>query len=306
MRYFYNMTIRETLLEGKALLSSRGIETPSLDSSLLLADVLRTGRARLIIRGNETLTEEERSAFLQLIRRRGAGEPAAYILGRREFWGLDFTVTADVLVPRPDTETLVETALLKAGQESSGNRRLLDLCTGSGAVAVALKHELPGWEVWASDISPEALDIAKINAEKILGSPTAIRFVHSDLCDAFNALDRSDACGAFDASGCSLRFSLITANPPYVKRGQIETLAPEVRMEPRIALDGGEDGLELIRRIVPQAARRLAKGGSLLMEADPGQMEAIAVILKENKFPNPELYKDLTGRERVISASFQG
>jgi release factor glutamine methyltransferase len=192
-------------------------------------------------------------------------------------------VSPDVLVPRPDTETLVEAALRKAGQGGSGNRRLLDLCTGSGAAAVALKHELPGWEVWASDISPKALDIARANAEKILGSPGAIRFVHSDL---FNTFDASDAFGP------SLRFSLIVTNPPYLKRDEIETLAPEVRMEPRIALDGGEDGLELIRRIVPQAARRLSRGGSLLMEADPGQMGAITVILQEHRFINVELYKD--------------
>jgi release factor glutamine methyltransferase len=299
------MTIRETLVEGKTLLASGGIENPSLDAGLLLAEVLRTGRAGLLIRGNETIAGEDSAAFLKLIRRRRAGECTAYILGHREFWGLDFTVTPDVLVPRPDTETLVEAALRKAGQEGSGNRRRLDLCTGSGAVAIALKHELPGWEVWASDISPKALDVAKINAKKILGSPRAIRFVHSDLFSTFDT---------FDASDSSLRFSLIVTNPPYVKRGEIETLAPEVRMEPRIALDGGEDGLELIRRIVPQAARRLSKGGSLLMEAGTGQMRAIAVILKEqlkeqpkeHRFINVELYKDLAGRERVISASLQG
>jgi release factor glutamine methyltransferase len=299
MRYFYNMTIRETLLEGKTLLASGGIENPSLDANLLLAWVLRTDKAGLLIRGRETIAGEDRDAFLEAIRRRLAGECTAYILGRREFWGLDFIVTADVLVPRPDTETLVEAALRKAGQEGSGNRRLLDLCTGSGAVAVALKHELPGWEVWASDISPKALDIAKANAEKILGSPGAIRFVHSDLFNAF------DAFNTFGAPGASLLFSLIVTNPPYVKRGELETLAPEVRMEPPIALDGGEDGLELIRRIVPQAARRLSKGGSLLMEADSGQMEAITAILKENEFLKVELHKDLAGRERVISASFQ-
>jgi release factor glutamine methyltransferase len=291
------MTIRETLAEGKALLVSGGVENPSLDAGLLLAWVLRTCKAGLLIRGNEPIAGEERDAFLELIRRRGAGECTAYILGRREFWGLDFIVTPDVLVPRPDTETLVETALRKAGEEGSGNRRLLDLCTGSGAVAIALKHELPGWEVWASDLSPKALDIAKANAEKILDSSETIRFVHSDLFNAFNAPGVPD---------CSLRFSLIVTNPPYLKRGEIETLAPEVRMEPRIALDGGEDGLELIRRIIPQAARRLSKGGSLLMEADPGQMGAIAVILKENGFLKVELYQDLAGRERVISASLQG
>jgi release factor glutamine methyltransferase len=290
MDYFYNMTIRETLLEGRALLSSSHVESASLDAELLLADILRADRAGLIIRGSEIITGEERNAFFKAIRRRGAGEPAAYILGRKEFWGLDFIVTPDVLVPRPDTETLVETALLKAGKESSGNRRLLDLCTGSGALAVSLKHELPGWEIWASDISPKALDIAKANAGKILGSPDAIRFLCSDLLGAF---------------GRRIRFSLIVTNPPYVKRGEIETLAPEVRMEPPIALDGGEDGLDLIRRIIPQAARRLSGGGSLLIEADPRQMKAIAVILKANKFPNPETHKDLAGRERVISASLR-
>jgi release factor glutamine methyltransferase len=288
MDYFYNMTIRETLLEGKALLSSSRIESASLDAALLLAGVLRTGREGLIIRGNETIAGEDRDSFLKAVRRRMAGEPAAYILGRKEFWGLDFIVTPDVLVPRPDTETLVEAALLKAGQESSGNRRLLDLCTGSGAVAVALKHELPGWEIRASDISSKALDIARANAEKILGSPDAVRFVNSDL---FGAFDRR------------LRFSLIVTNPPYVRRGEIDTLAPEVRREPRLALDGGEDGLDLIRRIIPQAAWRLVQGGSLLIEAASGQMEAIAVILQENGFLNPETHKDLAGRERVISAS---
>jgi release factor glutamine methyltransferase len=291
MGYFYNMTIRETLLEGKALLSSSNIESASLDANLLLAAVLRTGRAELIVRGNETITAEERSAFLALVRRRGAGEPAAYILGRREFWGLDFIVGPDVLVPRPDTETLVETALRKAGE--AAGLRLLDLCTGSGAVAVALKHERPGWEIWASDISPKALDTAKANAEKILGASGALRFLNSDLLGAFDTLDPS------------LRFSMIVTNPPYVKRGIIETLAPEVRAEPRIALDGGEDGLDLIRRLIPQAARRLAKGGRLLIEADPRQMEAIGVILKENQFPDPETHSDLTGRARVISASLR-
>jgi release factor glutamine methyltransferase len=161
-------------------------------------------------------------------------------------------------------------------------------------VAVALKHELPGGEIWASDISAKALSIARANAERILGSPEAVRFIRSDLFGAFG--------GSPEASG----FSLIVTNPPYVKRGEIAALAPEVRREPRIALDGGEDGLELIRRIIPQAARRLLKGGGLLIEADPGQMEAIAGILMENGFHNPERYRDLAGRERVIGASLDG
>ncbi|MDR1863742.1 MAG: peptide chain release factor N(5)-glutamine methyltransferase [Treponema sp.] len=282
------MTIRETLLEGKALLSSSGVETPSLDAGLLLAEVLHTDRAGLIVRGPETLVEEDRNAFLGLIRRRGAGECAAYILGRKEFMGLDFTVTPDVLVPRGDTETLVEAALRKAG--NSENLRVLDLCTGSGAVAVSLKHARPGWEIWGSDLSEKALRVAKLNAGKILGSSEAVRFIASDLFDAF------------DCSPAAPRFSLIVTNPPYVKRRGIAALAREIRMEPRIALDGGEDGLELIRRIIPQAARRLSKGGGLLIEADPRQMKAIALILKEHTFEQTEIYTDLAGRERVISA----
>jgi release factor glutamine methyltransferase len=288
MEYFYNMTIRETLREGKVLLSSARIESAALDAALLLADILRTDKAGLIIRGNETIAEDARSAFLNVIRRRMAGEPVAYILGRKEFRGLDFIVSPDVLVPRPDTETLVEAALLKAREKSFRHRRLLDLCTGSGAVAVALKHELPDWEIWASDISSKALNIARANAKKILGSPGAVHFVHSDLFDAFD---------------CGLRFSLIVTNPPYVQHREIGALPPEVRIEPRIALDGGEDGLDLIRRIIPQLPYWLSGGGSILIEAAPGQMEAVAMILREHEFLNPELHKDLAGRERVVSAS---
>jgi release factor glutamine methyltransferase len=285
------MTIRETLQEGSARLAAAGVETPALDSSLLLAEVLHTGRAALIINGGETLSEKERREFLVLIRRRIDGECAAYILGRKEFRGLEFTVNPGVLVPRPDTEILVEAALEQMIKEG-GPRRVLDLCTGSGAVAIALKHEKPDWEVWASDISAKALDVAKANAKNLLGSPTAIHFLQADLLDPTPP-----------SSLLPPLFSLIVSNPPYVASAEIETLAPEVRMEPRIALDGGADGLDLIRRIIPQAKRRLAEKGTLLIEADPRQMKAIALILKENDFRNLELYKDLAGRERVIGGS---
>jgi release factor glutamine methyltransferase len=286
------MTIRETLTEGSARLAQAGIETPALDSSLLLAEALHTDREGLVIKGTEALGEKERGQFLKFLQRRLAGECVAYILGRKEFRGLEFTVTPDVLVPRPDTETLVEAALSRTGSQSPAGTRVLDLCTGSGAIAIALKHERPDWEIWASDISGKALDLAKANAEKLLGASSSVRFLRGDL---FNALAEAPVRVPL--------FSLIVTNPPYVASAEIETLAREVRLEPRIALDGGGDGLDLIRRIIPQAKKGLSKGGTLLIEADPRQMKAIAVILNENDFRNLELYKDLSGRERVIGAS---
>jgi release factor glutamine methyltransferase len=215
-----------------------------------------------------------------------AGECTAYILGRKEFRCLDFTVTPDVLVPRPETETLVEAALaLGNGQ----NLTVLDLCTGSGAVAIALKYESPSIELYASDISPKALTIARENARRILGTRGIIHFLEADL---FTPLTLSRFPGSF---------SLITVNPPYIASGEIATLAREVRGEPLLALDGGEDGLSLIRRIITEAPAFLLPGGSLLMEADPRQMALITLILKEKGYRDIRTYQDLSGQDRVIT-----
>jgi release factor glutamine methyltransferase len=214
-----------------------------------------------------------------------AGECTAYILGRKEVRGLDFTVTPDVLVPRPDTETLVEAALaIGKGQYLA----VLDLCTGSGAVAIALKHESPSMEVYASDISPKALTIARENARRILGTGEIIHFLEADL---FTPLS---------LSRFPRPFSLITANPPYIASGEIAGLAREVRGEPLLALDGGEDGLGLIRRIITEAPAFLLPGGSLLMEADPRQMALITLILKKKGYRDIRTYQDLSGQDRVI------
>jgi release factor glutamine methyltransferase len=204
--------------------------------------------------------------------------------------GLDLMVTAEVLVPRPDTETLVEAALAWIDHPDSsspkGSLSVLDLCTGSGAVAVALKHERPDLTLWASDISVEALAVAEANARRLLG-PDKITFVRSDLFKAIT--------GSFD---------LIAANPPYIPTGELEGLPGEVRGEPVLALDGGEDGLALIRPLVAGVRDRLKRGGALFMEADPRQMPAVTGILKNCGYRNIRIRKDLPGRDRVIGAVY--
>ncbi|GHV78128.1 release factor glutamine methyltransferase [Spirochaetia bacterium] len=277
------MTIREALTQGTARLSAAGIETPSLDAALLLADLLKTTRTRLLLDASNHLPDETRRCFAQSIDRRLAGVCTAYILGRKEFHGLDFIVTPDVLVPRPDTETLVEAALAISDGRA---QPVLDLCTGSGAVAIALKHEQPFLEVYASDISSKALGIARENARRLLGNAGAIHFHEGDL---------------FAPLISKLCFSLITANPPYVASGEIPGLSREVRDEPLLALDGGTDGLDLIRRIIDGAPAHLLPGGSLLMEADPRQMTAITLILEKKGYRDIRIYQDLSGRDRVIA-----
>ncbi|MDR1240031.1 MAG: peptide chain release factor N(5)-glutamine methyltransferase [Treponema sp.] len=313
------MTITETLAAGTARLNMARIDSPGLDATLFLAETLGLSREQLILRGPGPLPETASRRFFQFIDRRIAGECTAYILGRKEFRGLDFLVNPGVLVPRPDTETLVEAALaeleVRRTVENTGSASglfpppppasLLDLCTGSGAVAVALKHEWPALEVFAADISPEALETARLNAARLLGAvseapagPEApkiqpefsnLSFVQSDLFDRI-----------------SRRFHLITANPPYVESGSIDGLSPEVRREPRLALDGGADGLDLIRVIIAGAPEHLFPGGALLLEADPRQMSRIVSLLEQQGFLDIQSSRDLSGAERVIRGRTPG
>jgi release factor glutamine methyltransferase len=191
------------------------------------------------------------------------------------------------LVPRPDTETLVETALLFTGAKKS----VLDLCTGSGAVAVSLKNEAHDAEVFAADISASALEMAKLNSARLLHGDKTIAFFQGDL---YGALPDSHPF-----------FSLIVCNPPYIPSGVIETLPAEVRKEPRIALDGGQSGLEIIRRVIDGAPGFLLRGGTLLLEADPRQMNEITILLKKRGFHTIKTYNDLSGQERVTGGTYE-
>ncbi|MDR0598035.1 MAG: peptide chain release factor N(5)-glutamine methyltransferase [Treponema sp.] len=282
------MTVGEALREGAARLRSAGVESPGLDAALLLAFALKTTREKLLLTDRELLSGGAAADFGRLLERRASGECAAYILGFKEFRGLDFAVTPDVLVPRPDTETLVEAALaaLPPG-ENTAPPALLDLCTGSGAVAIALKHERPFMEVYAADISPGALAVARKNALRLLGEDETRPPVHFLEGDLFEPVP-------------PLRFDLIVANPPYVPAAEIPRLSREVRFEPRLALDGGEDGLVTARRIAEDAPAFLKPGGRLLLEADPRQMQALALILKKKRYRGIALHRDLSGLDRVI------
>ena len=283
----------ELLTEGKRLLASNKIASPALDATLLLAEVVGLSREELITHSDHKASKSQCWRYAELLERRCRGESIAYILGRKEFWGLEFSVTPAVLVPRPDTETLVEAALTLIHSSLPTHHSplpILDLCTGCGAVAIALKNECPDLEVWAADISKDALAVACNNADKL---GCGINFLQGDL---FTALSPEQAV--------KKRFSLIAANAPYIPSMEIDLLPSEVRNEPRCALDGGPDGLDLIRRIIAEAPMYLEKGGYLALEADPSQMDAIIILMKNSGFSEPVLHKDLAGNNRVIAATF--
>jgi release factor glutamine methyltransferase len=282
-----DLSVGDLLIEGKRLLISCNIGTPALDAALLLGEVLGLSREELITRNNYKAGSAQHKRYFDLLKRRCGGECTAYILGKKEFWGLNFFVTPAVLVPRPDTEILVEAAL-KILQAAPPQSLVLDLCTGSGAVAIALKHECPAFEVWAADISKDALELAGKNAESL---GCVINFFQGDL---FNGIQNRR------------RFCIITANAPYIPSKDISFLLPEIQHEPRLALDGGLDGLDIIRRIIMESPLYLEAGGTLLLEADPSQMETIAALMKETGFFDPVINKDLAGKNRVIGSVFKG
>jgi len=285
------MIIREALVLGQKKLNASGIESSNLDVSLLLAHVLNIEQTKLIAIYTDFLSEEKLTLFHKLLERRIEGECIAYILGKKEFWGIEFIVNSAVLVPRPDTEILVEEVLKllaadNKNQEAENNIRVLDLCTGSGAIAIALKSSMPALTIWATDICEKALEVAKKNAEKLL-APNTIQFFQGNLYEALPASN-------------SRQFDIITSNPPYILSGKLKSLPPEVQKEPRLALDGGIDGLDIIRKIIEDAPDYLKPGGKLFLEADPDQMNTISLLLEKNGYSSIKKYKDLSGLERVI------
>jgi len=296
------MIVRDALRDGAAALS--GTETPFLDASLLLADALSTDGTRILAAGPETVEEGPLARYRAGIASRSRGLPLAYIVGHKEFWGRRFMVDPRVLVPRPDTETLVEAALaigdliVDAQAKTIRKRfaapalRVHEACCGSGCVAISVAADRPDWSVSASDLSEGALEVARANARALIdparpGGP--LPFIRSDL---LSALTR----GSFD---------LILANPPYVGSGKTEALLALGWSEPRMALDGGSDGLDLVRRLVPEAAFALSRGGALLVEADGEQAAEVAALFRASRLTDIEAYRDLGGKARVTSGRKQ-
>jgi len=263
----------------------RGIESPRLDAELLLSFVLGVDRIRLILEVDRLLSPVELAAFRELIKRRRGREPIAYILGKREFYGLDFRVSREVLIPRPDSETLVEVALARtSGAAMYG--RALDLCTGSGCIAVAFKKQRPSWSVTATDLSPSAIEVARENAVR-LGAIWGLRFLVGDLASPLRPGER---------------FDLITANPPYIASAEVDELELGIRdFEPRMALDGGADGLDVARRVAQEATPLLDRAGVLAIEVAAGQAGAVCELFANAGLEAIERRKDYQGHERVVS-----
>jgi release factor glutamine methyltransferase len=279
-------TIRRILSWTAKDFADRGLDSPRLDAELLVAHALGLGRVALYMDLDRPLSEAERLAVREVVRRRRGHEPVAYIVGAKEFWGRTFRVSSSVLVPRPDTEALVERALELVPAE--GAHRILDLCTGSGVIGLTLAAERAEVTVDLVDISPEALAVARSNAA-LLGLTERVRTLCDDL---------------FDAVAEQQRYGLVTANPPYIPEPELSSLAADVRdHEPRIALVGGYDGFEIHRRLVAGAGDVLAPGGSLLVEVGKGQAPRLeAMLLDAPWVATTARLRDLGGVERVVEA----
>jgi len=284
------MTIFGLLNWSTNTLKDHEIENPRLNAELLLASSLNLSTEGLYAHLHDQVKEREKGELERLIQRRISGEPLQYILGHQEFWSIDFKVDRRVLIPRPETELLVEQSLSILSKTSFKRiLSVLEIGTGSGAIAIALAKEMKNIFLVATDISKGALALAMENAKSV-GVQSQIEFVNGDLF------------GPFRPSRERKFFDLILSNPPYIIRTEIGSLAKEVRdYEPIVALDGGEDGLEFYRRLISQAPFYLREGGWLLLEIGQGQRLLVSELIEGGgNFLKPDCIPDLSGIERVV------
>jgi release factor glutamine methyltransferase len=282
-------TVLELLRWTAEHFRTKGIETARLDAEILLGFALGVDRMRLYLDFEKPVEADERARFRELVKRRAEERlPVAYLTGVREFWSLPLAVTRDVLVPRPETETLVETVLAEL-PDVEAELCAFDLGTGSGAIALALAKERPKLRVVAGDVSPAALAVAEQNAAA-LGLADRVRCVAGD---GFSSV-------------LGQRFDVVVSNPPYLAEGEAGGLAPELRHEPHSALFAGPDGAALLRRIVHEAPRVLAPGGLLALELSPEQADEVTQCLGQCGYDGAKLHRDLAGRPRVVSARLRG
>jgi release factor glutamine methyltransferase len=291
------MDARTAFKTGIGQLRDAGVPSFTLAAELLLLHVAAKDRTWLYAHPEDELSPEEELKFFALVARRIAGEPTQYLTSKQEFWGIEFEVTHDVLIPRPETEHVIEVALdrlavreIRAGRKqtlSGEGLNIADVGTGSGCIAVALAKDLPGAQVVATDISPRALEVARRNA-KCLGFANRIKFILSNLLDEIPS---------------SRRFQLIASNPPYIGRNEASTLAREVRdHEPATALFGGEEGYELYADLVMQSAEHLEPGGILVLELGHNSLPAVQPLFESPDWTHVGVTNDLAGIPRVIAA----
>lgn len=280
-------TIGRILQWTEQYFRNKGIEGGRLDGEVLLSHILGQPRIYLYTNYDKPLEQHELDAYRPLVMERVKGFSVAAIICEKEFMGLPFTVTKDVLIPRPDTETLVEDIL--AVLPNDGEYRILDVCTGPGTILYSLLHYMPNATGMGLDISKDALQVAATNREKLEIGDRA-KLCVSDLFSALASL------GGYEES-----FDVITSNPPYIPTAELETLAVEVKNEPSLALDGGEDGLDFYRRLVTDSATYLKSGGYLAVEIGMGQEEDVCVLAKATGFyGEPVMQKDIAGIIREL------
>ena len=275
------MTIQSAMKQGYTILTSAEVETPHLDSTVLLAHALKTTKEKLYASLPDRISDADLAVFKALIEKRCNGIPVSYIRNRKEFYGLEFYVDRRVLVTRPDTEIVVDT-LLSILDENPDFQEVHDLCTGSGCIAISLKHLKPLLAVTASDISPEAGEVFKLNSSHILH--TELPFYCSDLFDKIN--------GPFD---------IIVSNPPYLTDKEVDSMKRLAWPEPVLALYGGKAGVAVTRRLIKQAPGHLHPGGFVVLESAPAIMDELKKIMESSGFIDIVIIKDLGGRNRVIA-----
>lgn len=288
---------REIYEEGKALLAESGIEEAALDARLLLEFVCGTDRNTLLVHGDRELSLVEGERYHELIERRAAHVPLQHLTGEQEFMGLTFSVNENVLVPRQDTEILVEEVM----KHLHDGMRILDLCTGTGCILLSLLHYSNDCEGVGTDLSAQALAVARKNYERLQSVRPGMRarFLEGDLFAALKSGMTSD-----DGTVSGDRFDIIVSNPPYIEADVIGTLMPEVREhEPLMALDGGADGLGFYRKITERAGAYLSGGGMLFFEIGCGQAKAVRGLMEEAGFCEITVVKDFSGLDRVVYGS---
>ena len=277
------ISIAEAILQGSHKLRKAGVPEARREAGSLLAFLLDKDRTFMLSHADDPISAEQLTLFQEFLDSRAKGEPAQYITGRQEFFGLEFEVTPDVLIPRPETELLVESALKLISKDRSIS--ICDVGTGSGCIAVTLVRQLPLASAVAVDISPAALEVAKRNAARHEAT-NRVEFV---LSDCFDSLDQQT-------------FDMIVSNPPYVAEGAVATLQREVRdYEPRVALTAGSDGLDVIRRLVREATAFLKPGGYLLFEIGFDQHAAIAELMDSEVWELLDIHQDLQGIPRTVA-----
>ncbi|QZZ52575.1 peptide chain release factor N(5)-glutamine methyltransferase [Myxococcus xanthus] len=274
-------TIRRVLTWTTQHFEKRQVDAPRLTAEILLSHVLKLSRVRLYVDLDRPLSKDELGAYRALIERRMAGEPTQYLTGVREFYNRPFKVDARVLIPRPETELLVEAALRMLPKDAPG--RALDVCTGSGCIAISLAAERPQATVIATDLSPDACALARENAQA-MGVADRVTVLQGDL---------------FTPVPAGERFQVVVSNPPYIASGEIPGLSAEVRREPTLALDGGPDGLVAVRRVVTGARQWLEPGGLLALEIGEDQGPAVLELLRAAGYADARVEKDLERRERM-------